>query len=266
MKAQWLELFEDLSTGDLSDEQAYDLQKTIQEDPEVGELYQQYQAAKHLIRLKTQVDQEAKIEKILTLVRSDDPSPEQSTKPSPPARIRWVRWISIAAAVGLLILIVVGVQKRKQFGNEAIAQAFLQKEVVMMDKTLGTQGTLDQLILTTSEALEARQYPEAIDGLQQLVGRFPDRLSYRMLLGKTYLKNNQPAQAIEILDSELLDNVLFDQERNWQLALAYLQLDQATTALDLCEEILRESKSKALQTKARELTQHLHSFWRISME
>ncbi|MCB0843510.1 MAG: hypothetical protein KDE26_09685 [Bacteroidetes bacterium] len=255
MDTNWLELFEEMSAGELSEEKKNEVLAKINNDPEVAELYEQFRAAKKFIELKIQFDNQNKIQEILTRVIDHEAISESGKKDSK-TPLYW--WYTSAAV--LLTLVLLGFWQISQYTDIALSQAYLEIEKVTVDTPMGAIN--DSLQSLAVEAINEKNYTEAIPYLYQLMDSFPDDRAYRMTLGKVLVKAQKPTQAISVLEHEKMDFALVVHERNWFLALAYLQSGNSKMALEYCDRIIEGSKNLSERKKAASLKSKLNSWWR----
>lgn len=149
-----------------------------------------------------------------------------------------VRFLAIAASI--LFLCVAGPfsYQLMQASQEVLLAEYLSEKMPCLNTTKGGGKAINKQQITASQAYKDGQYAVAISAYQALMTEGEDTIFDRFFFGLSYLYNDQPKQAILILEEvRQSSDTLFEEELPWFLSLAYLKAGAMGTAKKSLEAI-----------------------------
>ncbi|MEL6657033.1 MAG: hypothetical protein AAFR36_11335 [Bacteroidota bacterium] len=152
------------------------------------------------------------------------------------------RLIAIAASVALLItFVLIFNNKIATPAHQELAQEYITKLPIAGDQSvIRSAEEEDELRLQANEAYVRGDYDTAIQDWESLIASGTATQYDRFYLGASYLRNEpgNPQKAVELLTQ--VEAAELQQEVNWVLSLAYLQLDDIASARPILERIVTE--------------------------
>jgi superkiller protein 3 len=116
-------------------------------------------------------------------------------------------------------------------GQNSIAEEYYKKALFINDEPAEIYINLADIYYKENRLWEA------IELLQQGVGRLPDNAALRHYLGRIYIEDKRYEEAIDALDS-VLELSPKNYDANWDLGMVYFELGDWNSAIANFEEVL----------------------------
>lgn len=178
---------------------------------------------------------EAKFEKILANIDEK----LDSTYPDTSSNIKTLAWVKYAVAamiIGVGSLYSTWYLSNHQKGDELFAANF---SLLENNEETVRAGSNDAEILTWEQKAnydyQQQNYASAEVNYEKSLDNTPDNSKVMLFLAISYLNNDKPEKAIELLAKKIPETEKYNDDVQWYLALAYLKTNQKGTAKLLLE-------------------------------
>ncbi len=198
-------------------------------------------------------------EELKSLSIAEENTLHDSSESIPSGRIISFPRRILGLAATLLLLIVAGTL---WWSNAQYSDRQLAKRNFITPNLSTVRGDTNLEILTeASEAFYQGKYKMIIKQLQSLDSSHPAYVDAQFILGYTYLKNEQPQDALTAFQKVLKsDKDQLKASAEWHMILAHLDVGDQKAAEIALDELL-QYPTGAYYSKAKTLKKDLDSFW-----
>lgn len=208
----------------------------------------------------------AGIEQLVDRARANYQAAQQPAEPTivrplQPARTSFTNWQYWVAAASVVLLLGVGYVVYQQTRPQDYTAALVSEQTDELMKGF-PQGTLSapvrEQLLSALDAYRRGKYTDVIDKVKGLPETRQTVFYKQYLLGLSYLANQQPSEAIPLLNRALAaPSQPLRQKAEWMLALAYVKNKENEKALPILNRI-STSKANPYQNLAKQVLQKIN--------